>query len=107
MSGRELVGRRFVFEYGENLKYEIDVVDEGAIDLTLLSAMDYSMSVVSRVPMTLTRLRPALFVMTWEEPGSLTIVTQFADFANGVAAVCARDPGARTVRQLAGTVMAA
>jgi len=80
-----VIGKRFLFDFGENAKYELDFTDAHSLIVTVVADPAYPVGTVNHFEIQRTEIRPDLYMVTWVEPETGNTVVHVQDFAHGIA----------------------
>jgi hypothetical protein len=91
----QIVGRKFVFDFGDNARYELNFVAEAKLEVTVVADSSYPAGTLNKFDITRTQLRPNLYLVTWVEEDTGNTVTHVQDYENLVAYTSITDLASR------------
>jgi hypothetical protein len=80
-----VIGKRFLFDFGENAKYELDFTDADSLVVTVVADPAYTAGTVNRFQIQRTEIRPNVYMVTWVEPATGNTVVHVQDFEDEIA----------------------
>lgn len=99
-----IIGRQFDFVFAETAIYRLHFIDERHLDVTVVADAFYPKGTLNRFEITMTEIRPDVYMMTWIEPATGNTVTHVDDFANNVARTNITDMASKGFWRLEGTI---
>jgi hypothetical protein len=86
MSGKvQVIGKTFDFVFGKDAVYRLHFLDSQHLDVTVEADPSYAKGTLNHFEITMTEIRPDVYMVTWIEPATGNTVTHVEDFANHVA----------------------
>jgi MoaF N-terminal domain len=99
-----LLGRKFLFDFGDNAKYELHFAAADALEVTVVADASYPTGTLNTFTIATTELRPDLYMVTWVEEDTGNTVTHVQDYENLVAYTNITDLASRGFWNLHGTI---
>ena len=81
----QVVGKQFDFVFGKDAIYRLHFIDAGHLDVTVLADASYPEGTLNHFEISMTEIRPDVYVVIWIEPATGNTVTHVEDFANNIA----------------------
>lgn len=101
----QVVGRRFDFDFGKDATYRVNFVDEHHLDVTVVADPTYAKGTLNHFEITMTEIRPDVYMVAWIEPGTGNTVTHVQDYVNNVAYTNITDLASKSFWRLKGEIM--
>ncbi|WP_211878464.1 MoaF-related domain-containing protein [Pseudarthrobacter albicanus] len=101
----QIIGRKFVFDFGDDAKYELNFVAEDKLEVTVVADSSYPAGTLNKFDITRTQLRPDLYLVTWVEDDTGNTVTHVQDYANLTAYTSITDLASRGFWNLRGRII--
>lgn len=101
----QIIGRQFVFDFGDNAKYELNFIAEDMLEVTVVADANYPAGTLNKFNITRTQLRPDLYMVTWVEEDTGNTVTHVQDFENLTAYTNITDLASRGFWNLKGQII--
>ncbi|MCX6500153.1 MAG: MoaF N-terminal domain-containing protein [Arthrobacter sp.] len=99
------MGRKYIFDFGDNAKYELNFVAEDKLEVTVITDSSYSAGTLNKFNITRTELRPDLYLVTWVEETTGNTVTHVQDYENLIAYTSITDLASRGFWNLKGRII--
>ena len=99
-----VIGKRFLFDFGENAKYELDFNDAQSLIVTVVADPAYPPGTVNHFEIQRTEIRPDLYMVTWVEPETGNTVVHVQDFEHEIAYTNITDRASQAFRHLKGQI---
>lgn len=99
-----VIGKRFLFDFGENAKYELDFKDAHSVIVTVVADPAYPAGTVNHFEIARTEIRPDVYMVTWVEPETGNTVVHVQDFAHELAYTNITDLTSRGFWNLTGQI---
>ena len=81
----QVIGRQFDFVFGKDAIYRLHFKDAGHLDVTVVADPSYPAGTLNHFEISMTEIRPDVYIATWIEPATGNTVTHVDDFANNVS----------------------
>lgn len=101
----KIIGQKFVFDFGDNAKYELHFIAEDKLDVTVVADANYPAGTLNKFNITRTQLRPDLYMVTWVEEDTGNTVTHVQDYGNMTAYTNITDLASRGFWNLKGQII--
>jgi hypothetical protein len=102
-----VVGRRFLFDFGENAKYDLDFEDAHTLTVTVVADPAYPAGTVNQFEVQRTEIRPNVYMVTWTEPDTGNTVVHVQDFDAEIAYTNITDLASKRFWNLKGQITSA
>ncbi|MBO1330284.1 MoaF N-terminal domain-containing protein [Streptomyces sp. VRA16 Mangrove soil] len=103
-STTQVVGRRFLFDFGPTNQYEMHFTADDGLDVTVIADPGYPSGTLNTFTVTRTEVRPDLWMVTWTEPDTGNTVSHVQDFAAGTVWTNITDLASGAFWNLRGTI---
>lgn len=100
----EIIGHTFIFDFGPNAIYQLHFLDQEHLDVTVVADASYPKGTVNHFEISMTQLRPNLYMVTWVEPETSNSVTHVEDYERGMAFTNITDIASKQFWRLKGKI---
>lgn len=101
----QIIGRKFIFDFGDTARYELNFVAEDKLEVTVVADASYPAGTLNKFTITRTELRPELYLVTWVEEDTGNTVTHVQDYENLTAYTNITDLASREFWNLKGRII--
>lgn len=102
-----IIGHKFLFNFGENAKYQLNFIDEKSLEVKVVADSYFKSGTINHFQIEITELRDNLYLITWTEADSGNTVTHVDDFINQVAYTNITNIPSRQFWRLKGSITSA
>ncbi|MCI1633667.1 MAG: hypothetical protein LKJ22_06420 [Liquorilactobacillus nagelii] len=85
MGKYKIVGHEYLFDFGENAKYQLKFKSETELEVKVVADSYFKSGIVNHFTIEMTEVRDDLYLLTWTEPDSGNTVSHVDDFTAKVA----------------------
>jgi hypothetical protein len=100
----QVVGRHFDFVFGKDAAYRLNFVYELHLDVNVVADPTYAKGTRNHFEITMTEIRPDVYMVKWIEPGTGNTVTHVLDYLNNVANTNITDLASKSFWRLKGEI---
>jgi hypothetical protein len=97
-------GRKFDFDFAEDSIYRLHFIDERHLDVTVIADAYYAKGTVNHFEISMTEVRPDVYMITWIEPATGNTVTHVDDFGSRIAFTNITDLASKSFWRLKGNI---
>lgn len=80
MTAQNIIGKTYLYDFGEGSKYQLHFVDETHLEVTVVEDSFYAPGTINHFDIGITALTAGLSMITWTEEESKNTVTHVDDF---------------------------
>lgn len=80
MTTQNIIGKTYLYDFGEGSKYQLHFVDETHLEVTVVEDNFYAPGTINHFDIQITTLAEGLSMITWIEEESKNTVTHVDDF---------------------------
>lgn len=102
----QVIGRTFHLEFAPNAVYRLHFLAPSRVVVSVVADATHPAGVSSELGMTMTEIRPNVYMVTWIEPKSGRAATHVEDFERGIAYTNVMDAATKRVLKLMGRIKA-
>lgn len=101
----QITGRRFLFDFGQNAKYELHFVDSKHLEVTVVEDASFAKGTLNAFDIDMTEIRPNVYMVTWVESQTGNTVTHVEDYEQLVAFTNITDLATKQFWRLKGKIV--